>query len=92
MPSIHIDTDLMRTLAGNFLSMNEQIQTLQTSAASQASTLENSWVGGSARASYDTLYQEWQAQVKTIILNGEDLGRHLQSTAAAFDTASNSAM
>jgi WXG100 family type VII secretion target len=91
MPTIHIDTDLMRTLGGNLVSINEQLQSLQTPVASLSSQLENSWVG-TGRSVYDNLYQDWQAKVKAIILSGEDLGKHLQTTATAFETANNSAL
>lgn len=90
MPTIHINTDLLRQLGNYFTQLNEQIQNqIQPQIHNLTSQIEGDWQGQS-RYTYDNLFNDWNSNVSRIIQNGEDLGRHLQNTANQFEQADRS--
>ena len=90
MPTIHINTDLLRQLGQYYTQLNEQIQNqIQPQIHNLSTQLENDWQGQS-RYTYDNLYNDWNSSVSRIIQNGEDLGRLLQNTATQFEQADHS--
>jgi len=90
MPTIHIDTDQLRQLGKQFVSLNEQIQNqIQPQISNLTTQLEGDWKGQS-RITYDNLYNDWRTTISRIVTNGEDLGRHLDTTATQFEQADRS--
>ena len=87
MGTIHVNTDLMRQLGNLFVQLDEQIQNqLEPQIQHMTSQLESDWIGVS-RQHFDYALSEWRATAARLALNGEELGRHLQQTAARFDNA-----
>ncbi|GAC1350663.1 MAG: hypothetical protein NVSMB27_35310 [Ktedonobacteraceae bacterium] len=85
MATIHVNTDLMRNLGQVFIRLNEQVANeIEPQIQSHTSELEGDWQGVS-RQRYEQLYQEWRAATQRVVMAGEDLGRHLQDTAARFE-------
>jgi WXG100 family type VII secretion target len=90
MPTIHINTDQLRQLGQLFNQLNDQIQNqTEPQISNLTGQLEGDWQGQS-RYTYDNLYNDWRSTVDRIIQNGEDIGRHLQSTADQFEQADRS--
>jgi len=90
MPTIHINTDLLRQLGQQFNQLNDQIQNqIQPQINNLSGQIEGDWQGQS-RYTYDNLFNDWSSNVSRIVQNGEDLGRHLQSTADQFEQADRS--
>jgi WXG100 family type VII secretion target len=86
VPVIHVDTDIMRQLGQVFIQLNEQLgQQFVPQIQNHASQLESNWQGVS-RQHYEQMYQEWRTSAAQIVQRGEDLGRHLQSTAQQFES------
>ena len=91
MGTIHVNTDLMRQLGATFLQLNEQIGSqIEPQIQGHVSQLEGDWQGVS-RQRYEQLYQEWRTATNQVVQAGEDLGRHLQNTAQAFEQADQTA-
>ena len=85
MPTIHINTDMMRQLGQLFIQLNEQINNqIQPQIQNFTGQLEGDWQGMS-RQSFEQLYQQWRAATQQVASIGEDLGRHLQNTANQFE-------
>ena len=92
MSTIHVNTDLMRQLGNTFLQLNEQIgNNIEPQIQGQLGQLESDWQGVS-RQRYEQLYQEWRSATNQVVQAGEDLGRHLQNTAQAFEQADQSSL
>jgi len=90
MPTIHVNTDLMRQLGTVFLQLNDQIgNQIEPQIQGNVSQLEGDWQGVS-RQRYDQLYQQWRTATTQVVQAGEDLGRHLQNTATNFEQADQS--
>jgi WXG100 family type VII secretion target len=90
MPTIHIDTDQLRQLGQLFNQLNDQIQNqIEPQINNLTGQLENDWQGQS-RYTYDNMFNDWRSTVSRIVQNGEDIGRHLQSTADQFEQADSS--
>ena len=90
MATIHVDTELLRQLGQKFVQLNDQIQTqIEPQIQSVTGQLESTWQGQS-RIRYEQMYQDWRAATNRIITTGEDLGRHLVSTATQFEQADSS--
>ena len=91
MGTIHVNTDLMRQLGATFLQLNDQIGSqIEPQVQGHVSQLEGDWQGVS-RQRYEQLYQEWRTATNQVVQAGEDLGRHLQNTAQAFEQADQTA-
>ena len=87
MPTIQVDTDLLRQLGQYFSQVNDQIQNqIQPQIVNVSGQLESTWQGQS-RYTYDNLYSDWLASVSRIVQNGQDLSLHLQTTADQFEQA-----
>ncbi|MHB8598190.1 MAG: WXG100 family type VII secretion target [Ktedonobacteraceae bacterium] len=90
MGVIHVNTDLMRQLGQVFVQLNDQIQNqIEPNIQNNTSQLENDWQGIS-RQRFDDLMQQWRSATNQVVQTGEDLGRHLQSTAQQFENADQS--
>jgi WXG100 family type VII secretion target len=90
VPTIHVNTDLMRNLGVIFNQLNDQIQNqIQPAILSNTTQLEADWVGVS-RANFELLLGNWRAAAQQLIQSGEDLGHHLQNTATTFEQADKS--
>ncbi len=90
MPTIHINTDQLRQLGQYFVNLNDQIQNqIEPQINNLTDQLENDWQGQS-RNSYDNMFNDWRSTVNRIVQHGEDIGRHLQSTADQFEQADRS--
>jgi len=90
MPTIHINTDQLRQLGQYFVQLNDQIQNqIEPQINNLTGQLENDWQGQS-RYTYDNMFNDWRATVNRIVQNGEDIGRHLQTTADQFEQADRS--
>jgi WXG100 family type VII secretion target len=85
MATIHVNTDLMRQLSQVFVQLNDQLQN-QTMPQIQNNTsqLESDWQGVS-RQRFEQLFEQWRSSTQQVVAAGEDLGRHLQDTAARFE-------
>jgi WXG100 family type VII secretion target len=87
MGTIHVNTDLMRQLGSLFAQLNEQIASqLEPQIQHLIGQLESDWLGVS-RQHFETALSEWRATASRLVVNGEELGRHLQETATRFDNA-----
>lgn len=87
MPTIHINTDLLRQLGQTFNQLNDQVQNqVQPQINNLSSQLENDWQGQS-RSVYDNMYNDWRSSVQRIVQGGQDLASHLQNTADQFEQA-----
>ena len=85
MPTIHVNTDLMRQLGQIFVQLNDQIQNqIEPNIQNQTSQLEGDWQGVS-RQRFEQLIQQWRSATSQVVQAGEDLGRHLQNTAQQFE-------
>jgi len=92
MGTIHVNTDLMRQLGTVFVQLNDQIGgQIEPQVQGHVSQLEGDWQGVS-RQRYEQLYQDWRSATQRVVQAGEDLGRHLQNTAQAFEQADQSSM
>jgi WXG100 family type VII secretion target len=90
MPTIHINTDLLRQLGQHFNQLNEQVQNqIQPLIYNTAGQLEADWQGTS-RHQFDSMYSDWHTQVDRIVASGQDISRHLQTTADQFEQADRS--
>ena len=79
----------MRRLGTTFISINEQINSLETQIVRDANSLDSDWVGVSYQHFNEVLIQ-WRATIAQLTTHGEELGQHLQHTAALFEQADNS--
>ena len=90
MPTIHVNTDVMRQLAQAYLTWNNTIQTqMLPQLQSLSSQLEGDWVGAS-RLDYDSQLQSWQQSLSSLIAAGQGLGNHVLNAASQFESADNS--
>ena len=90
MATIHINTDLLRQLGQVFYQLNDSIQSnIETQIQSYTNQVEGDWQGVS-RQTYEQLYQQWRTATANVVAAGEDLGRHLQTTATNFEQADQS--
>lgn len=90
MPTIHVNTDLMRQLGQVFVQLNEEISSqIEPQIQSHTANLEGDWQGVS-RQRYEQMYQQWRSATQNIIQTGEDIGRHLENTATNFEQADQS--
>ncbi|MEO8970527.1 MAG: WXG100 family type VII secretion target [Ktedonobacteraceae bacterium] len=70
--------------------MNDQIQNqIEPNIQNNTSQLEGDWQGIS-RQRFDDLINQWRSATNQVVQVGEDLGRHLQSTAQQFENADQS--
>ena len=85
MDTIPTKADLIRQLGIVFLRLNDQIgNQIEPQIQSDMGKLEGDWQDVS-RQRYEQLYRQWHAAIKQFVQVGEDLGRHLQNTAQAFE-------
>ncbi len=84
MAIIHIDTELLRRLGLIYIQCNEQVNQFDGQIQNIVSQVEGDWQGLS-RQRFDQIFQEWRTAVSRIVVQGEDIGRHLQNTAQLFD-------
>ena len=90
MPTIHVNTDVMRQLAQAYLNWNNTLQSqMLPQLQSLQAQLEGDWVGTS-RADYDNQLQSWQQSLNSLIAAGQNLGNHVLNTANQFDAADHS--
>jgi WXG100 family type VII secretion target len=90
MATIHVNTDVMRQLGNRFLDWNNKMQNeMNPELRNLTAHLESDWQGVS-RAHYDELVQRWEQNIANLVNNGEELGRHLTTTAQQFDEADRS--
>ncbi len=90
MPTIHVNTDVMRQLAQAYLTWNNTIQTqMVPQLQSLSAQLEGDWVGVS-RQDYDNQLQSWIQSLNALIASGQGLGNHVMNTANQFESADRS--
>ena len=90
MPTIHVNTDVMRQLAQAYLTWNNTIQTqMLPQLQSLNAQLEGDWVGVS-RQDYDNQLQSWIQSLNSLIAAGQGLGNHVLNTANQFESADRS--
>ena len=90
MPTIHVNTDVMRQLAQAYLNWNNTLQTqMLPQLQSLSGQLEGDWVGVS-RQDYDNQLQSWQQSLNSLIASGQSLGNHVLNTANQFESADRS--
>lgn len=90
MPTIHVNTDVMRQLAQAYLNWNNTLQTqMLPQLQSLSAQLEGDWIGVS-RQDYDNQLQSWQQSLNSLIAAGQSLGNHVLNTANQFDAADHS--
>jgi WXG100 family type VII secretion target len=90
MPTIHVNTDVMRQLAQAYLTWNNTIQTqMLPQLQSLNAQLEGDWVGVS-RTDYDNQLQSWIQSLNGLIASGQGLGNHVLNTANQFESADRS--
>ena len=90
MPTIHVNTDVMRQLAQAYLTWNNTIQTqMLPQLQSLSGQLEGDWVGVS-RTDYDNQLQSWIQSLNGLIASGQGLGNHVLNTATQFEAADHS--
>ncbi len=90
MARIHIDTEIMRQLGQRFVEVSEYSHNqLISELQSMTSQIEGDWQGVS-RQRYDDLFQHWTQSAQSLLNWGQDIGHHLQTTAAQFDAADQS--
>ena len=90
MPTIHVNTDVMRQLAQAYLTWNNTIQTqMVPQLQSLSAQLEGDWVGVS-RSDYDNQLQSWIQSLNALIASGQSLGNHVLNTANQFESADRS--
>jgi WXG100 family type VII secretion target len=85
MPTIHVNTDLMRQLGQTFVQLNDQIQNqTQPQIQNQIGSLESDWQGVS-RQRFEQLFSDWRSLASQLVTQGEQIGQHLQNTATQFE-------
>ena len=90
MPTIHVNTDVMRQLAQAYLNWNNTLQTqMLPQLQSLSGQLEGDWIGVS-RQDYDNQLQSWQQSLNSLIASGQSLGNHVLNTANQFESADHS--
>lgn len=90
MPTIHIDTEIMRQLGKRYQDWCDYLRNnMMSELRNLSGQLENDWQGVS-RQHYDNLLQQWEQNVAGSLDSGTDLGSHLSNTANRFDQADNS--
>ena len=90
MPTIHVNTDVMRQLAQAYLNWNNTLQTqMLPQLQSLSAQLEGDWVGVS-RQDYDNQLQSWQQSLNSLIASGQTLGNHVLNVANQFDSVDHS--
>jgi WXG100 family type VII secretion target len=90
MPTIHVNTDVMRQLAQAYLTWKNTIQTqMLPQLQSLNAQLEGDWVGVS-RQDYDNQLQSWIQSLNGLIASGQGLGNHVLNTATQFESADRS--
>ena len=90
MPTIHVNTDVMRQLAQAYLNWNNTLQTqMLPQLQSLSGQLEGDWVGVS-RQDYDNQLLSWQQSLSSLIASGQSLGNHVLNTANQFESADRS--
>lgn len=90
MPTIHVNTDVMRQLAQTFLNWNNTLQSqMLPQLQSLTGQLEGDWIGVS-RQDYDGQLQSWEQTLNSLISQAQNLGNHVLNTANQFDQADHS--
>ena len=90
MPTIHVNTEVMRQLAQAYLNWNNTLQTqMLPQLQSLSGQLEGDWVGMS-RQDYDNQLLSWQRSLSGLIASGQSLGNHVLNTANQFESADRS--
>jgi WXG100 family type VII secretion target len=90
MPTIHVNTDVMRQLAQAYLNWNNLLQTqMLPQLQSLTAQLEGDWIGVS-RQDYDGQFQNWQQSLNSMISSGENLANHVFTVANEFDAVDHS--
>ncbi len=90
MPSIHINTEEMRQLAGSFDWWSNNLRDGMLPALQQLTgQLEGDWQGVS-RQHYDEMIQVWRSNALNLIDSAENLSRHMMNTANQFESVDNS--
>ncbi len=91
MAVIHVNTDLMRNLGQIFVQLNDEIQNqILPQITSNSSDLEADWQGLS-RQRYQTMLDDWNSSINSVITQGDSIGAHLQQTAGQFDSVDETA-
>lgn len=90
MPTIHINTEEMRQLAGSFDWWSNNLREGMLPALQQLTgRLESDWQGVS-RQHYDEMIQVWRSNALNLIDAAENLSRHMMNTANQFESVDNS--
>lgn len=90
MADIHVNTDVMRQLAGSLEYWSNYLRDGMTPAIQRlTSQLEGDWSGVS-RVHYDDLLQQFHSETLVLINRAQELGQHLMNTANQFDSADHS--
>ncbi len=90
MPTIHIDTEVMRQLGRRYQDWCDFLRnSMMSELRNLSGQLEGDWQGTS-RQHYDNLLQQWEQSIAGSLDSGNDLGNHLSNTANRFDNADNS--
>lgn len=90
MSNIHVNTDIMRQLSGSLEYWSNYLRDgMLTAVERLTSQLEVDWQGVS-RQHYDELLQQFRGESLTLISRAQELGLHLNNTAAQFDSADQS--
>lgn len=85
MANIHINTDVMRQLGQIFIQLNDRLANqIRPQIQSHIGQLEYDWQGVS-RERFEQMFQEWRAAINQIVLQGEQIGHHLEITAQQFE-------
>ena len=90
MPTIHVNTDVMRQLAQAFMNWNNTLQSqMMPQLQSLTAQLEGDWIGVS-RQDYDNQLQSWEQTLNSLINQGQNLGNHVLNAANQFESADRS--
>lgn len=90
MPTIHVNTDVMRQLGQAFMNWNNTLQSqMMPQLQSLTGQLEGDWIGVS-RQDYDNQLQSWEQTINSLISQGQNLANHVMNTANQFDSADRS--
>ncbi len=90
MPTIHVNTDVMRQLAQAYMNWNNTLQSqMMPQLQSLTSQLEGDWIGVS-RQDYDNQLQSWQQTLNSLINQGQNLGNQVLNSANQFESADRS--
>ena len=90
MPTIHVNTDVMRQLAQAYLNWTNTLQSqMMPQLQGLTSQLEGDWIGVS-RQDYDNQLQNWEQTLNSLINQGQNLGNQVLNAANQFEQADRS--